>query len=64
MFLNFFDFGPRIILKLFLNNKGVALTKTFREYIPTFFDVLLHYKTKKEFIFCINSAKAQLKAVL
>ena len=28
-----------------------------------FVDVLLHYKTKKEFIFCIDNAKVHRKAV-
>ena len=28
--LNFFDFDPRIILKLFLNTNGVASSKTLR----------------------------------
>ena len=62
--LNFSDFEPRIILKLFLNTKGVTLPKTFKENISIFAHALLHQKTEKEPMFCINTAKMLLKAVL
>ena len=35
----------------------------FKEYIPMVFCVLLHHKTKQEFIFCIDNTKVYLKAV-
>ena len=34
------------------------------QYIPIFVDVLPLYKTKQEYILCIDNAKAHLKAVL
>ena len=58
MFKMFCNIEPRIILKLFLNTKGVTWPKKFKEYIPIFVDVLLHHKTKQELIFCIDDAKA------
>ena len=42
----------------------VKLHLNFEEYIPIFVDVLLHHKTKQEFIFCIDNAKVYQKAVL
>ena len=53
--LNFSDFKPRIIFKLLLY---------LSENIPIFVDALLHFKTKEDFIFCIDNAKIHLKAVL
>ena len=60
IFLDFSDFEPRIILKYHRPN----FAKKYNEYIPIFVDVLLHHKTKQEFIFCIDNAKVHLKAVL
>ena len=60
IFLNFSDFEPRNILKYHRPN----FAKKYNEYIPIFVDVLLHHKTKQEFIFCIDNAKVHLNAVL
>ena len=64
IFLNFSAFEPRNILKLFSNNKCVALPKEFRKYIPIFVDVLLHHESNQELMFCIDKAEVHLKAVL
>ena len=61
-FLPSSDFESRIILKLVLNTKSV--TSSLRNIFQFFVDVLQHHKTKQEFIFCIDSAKVHLKAVV
>ena len=42
----------------------VQLRLEFKEYIPILVDGLLHHKTKQEFTFCVDNAKAHMKAVL
>ena len=50
--LNYSDFEPRIIFKFILY---------LRENIQICVNVLLPFKTKKDFIFCIDNANAHLK---
>ena len=49
--LKFSDIEPRLILKFYLNTKGVTSPKKFEEHIPIFVTVPLHHKSKQEFIF-------------
>ena len=60
IFLNMLDFEPRIILKLFLNTKGLNSPKNLRN---TFQSLLVLYYIIK-LISCIDDAKVYLKAVL
>ena len=55
IFLNFSHFEPRIVFKILLY---------YRRNIPIFVDTLLHFKTKQDFVFCIDIAKVYLKAAL
>ena len=45
--------------KLFAELNILKFFYDFKGYIQIFVDVLLHYKTKQEFVFCIDNAKAQ-----
>ena len=64
---NIFEF--LLVLRLDYSNfileyQGYNLAQTFKENIPTFVNVVLHHKTKQEYIFCISNAKVHLKAAL
>ena len=61
IFLNFSEFEHRITLKLFFKYQRCNFVQRIKEYIPIFVDILLHHKSRQEFIFCIDNAKVHLK---
>ena len=61
MFLNFSDFEPRIILKLFLNTKGVNSPKNIRNLFQSF---LVLYYIKNQARVCILYLKASESSII
>ena len=60
MFLHFYDFEPRIIPRLFSNTKSITVFENLRNIFQSLLMFYYIIKTKQEFIFCIDSAKALL----